>query len=48
MKPKYKSVEEYLAIRASIAGAAGRGKSKRRGGSKYYSNLAKKRKAKKN
>jgi len=38
-----KTVSDYLKERASNAGASGTGKSKRRGNSKYYSKLAKRR-----
>ncbi len=37
-----KPIAQYLSARAAVAGAAGTGKSKRRGNSKYYSRLAKK------
>lgn len=39
------TVEDFLKARASIAGAAGTGNSKKRGGAQYYSKLAKKRKS---
>jgi hypothetical protein len=37
------SVEDFLKARASIAGAAGTGDSKKRGGPRYYSKLSKRR-----
>jgi hypothetical protein len=36
-----KEVNDYLKARAAIAGSAGTGESKRRGNSRYYSKLAK-------
>jgi hypothetical protein len=37
------SLDDYLKERAAVAGSAGTGESKKRGNSKYYSKLAKRR-----
>jgi len=42
-KPSGPSLDDYLKERAAIAGSAGTGESKKRGNSKYYSKLAKRR-----